>query len=95
MVECFDRAGVGAVSIPRVTLEVARELSAQSWETLLAPALKAAPSARIVRTTPMRSRALELPLTLPLRILEIDAEPWRLLEPVVRGVFGNHPAESG
>jgi hypothetical protein len=66
------------------------ELAALAWEASLAPALPAEPRVSIVRVSPVRPRILSIPLTLPVRILQVD--PRVPLLPLVRGIFGGRTA---
>lgn len=70
----------------RLALEIDDpELAALAWEASLAPALPAGARAAIVRVSPVRPRVLSIPLTLPVRILQVD--PGAPLLPAVRQSF--------
>ena len=84
----------------RVVLDIAdRELAALDWETLLRDAAQKisypAPVTpgpwTIVRRSYVRPRALTLPLTLPMRILQMNPRPYHPIADWVRSLFGHRP----
>jgi hypothetical protein len=63
----------GARLLPRITLQIDDpQLAKYYWEGTFAAH---APSALVVRTSPVRPRAAHLPLAFPLRSLQVDREP--------------------
>lgn len=89
-------------SLARVVLEVEdRELDGEPWEARLASVLPKIPfpatthSGRaVVRTSSIRPRFANANLKLPLRILELDAQPGASVAPAILGIFGNHEPDS-
>jgi len=84
----------------RVVLEIrGLELAELDWETLLQQAASEVrhPAATwqaawtLVRTCAVRPRSATLPLTLPLRILQMQPRPQHPIPAWVRKVFGGHP----
>jgi hypothetical protein len=84
----------------RVALDIrGEELAELDWEKLLGraaeqisyPGIAVNVHWNLVRQSLVRPRALTLPFTLPLRILQVDAQPEHPLEAWVRNLFGSRP----
>ncbi|HVR11456.1 MAG TPA: CHAT domain-containing protein [Thermoanaerobaculia bacterium] len=96
------RPAITTETVRRVALDVrGSELAAIDWEDLLAAATREIPPQgagghaawTIVRTCAVRPRSSTLPLTLPLRILQVDPRPAHPLPAWVRSLFGHRPQE--
>ena len=84
----------------RIVLDIREmELAGIDWETLLSdavrklkhPAMAAFHRVTIVRQSLVRPRSTTLPMSLPLRILQVDARPEHPITGWVRELFGTRP----
>jgi hypothetical protein len=84
----------GGPSVRRLALDVAGpEIGGLPWEAALAPLVQPGSFGVAVRVVPVRPRVAGIPLTLPVRIVEVDLDRNRRIWAVVRGVFGGRPQE--
>jgi hypothetical protein len=90
-----------AMPLPRLTLNVTDlELARLAWESSLHPHIPKQPYhySYIVRVSPVVPRLISIPLTLPLRFLQVKSSlPSTLqsfeLGDMIRDFFGSHPGE--
>jgi hypothetical protein len=89
-------------SVFRLTIEVsAPDIASMDWEAILqsasslvgrfADSTSYAPDWTIVRRSPVRPRFDTLPLTLPIRVLDLNPRPEHSLQHWIRSLFGTRP----